>query len=79
MTEKLHKNVVAIIWKQKQAHFDQVGRGSGLLISKNLVLTSAHNFYYKKERVSDTSFDIYPGQYGSLGRSYKIERVFIPP
>ena len=79
MTQKLHKNVVAIIWKQTKFHADTIGRGSGLLISKDLVLTSAHNFYNKKERIGDAFFEIYPCQYGPLIKPYKICQVFIPP
>jgi V8-like Glu-specific endopeptidase len=42
MKEKLHKNIVAIIWRN---NLGLVGRGSGLLISPDLVLTCAHNLY----------------------------------
>ena len=41
MQERLHKFQTAIIWRDEY----KVGRGSGLLISQNLVLTCAHNFY----------------------------------
>ena len=47
MDEKLHKYQVAIIW----LHPLKVGfnvKGSGILISENLVLTCAHNFTTKK-------------------------------
>lgn len=47
MNERLHKNVVAIIWRYKF----RIGRGSGLLISQNLVLTSAHNFFFQRTRI----------------------------
>lgn len=44
---------VAIIWRNNKLQASTVGRGSGLLISKNLVLTVAHNFYNKMLRVDD--------------------------
>ena len=50
MKSKLHKNIVAIIWR---SNFSMVGRGTGILISKNLVLTCAHNLYNKGERVEN--------------------------
>lgn len=78
MNSRLHKNVVALIWRQKKYNMDQIGRGSGLLISKNLVLTSAHNFYNNLERVEISSVEIYPGQYGPLLRPYKVDQVYIP-
>ena len=43
MTETMHKNMVVINWKKEGAQ----GKGSGVLISKNLVFTCAHNFYSK--------------------------------
>lgn len=70
MNEKLHKNIVAIVWKNS---FGLVGRGSGLLVSPNLVLTCAHNLYNDRfERVEEEYFRIYPGQHGSLGAAYRV-------
>ena len=37
MDEKLHRNIVSIVWKNHK--FNQVGRGSGLLISSDLIST----------------------------------------
>lgn len=75
MVQNLHKNIVAIIWRNR---YNRVGRGSGVLISKDLVLTCAHNFYYEEKRVEDILFSIYPGACGKLERPYKIEKSFIP-
>jgi hypothetical protein len=70
MNEKLHKNIVAIIWRN---NFGMVGRGSGLLISPNLILTCAHNLYNDIfEIVESEHLNIYHGLYGTLGKSYKI-------
>ncbi len=63
MQHILHKWQVAIVWQSDPS----IGpaRGSGLLISKNLVLTVAHNFYDKKHKQVDLNIvNLYPGQYG---------------
>ena len=74
MGNAIHKNNVAILWRSA----DQVGRGSGLLISRNLVLTCAHNFYNHGLRVADGLFSVYPGLCGKVGEGFKIEACFIP-
>ena len=51
MKERLHKFIVAIVWRGKNINIPPVGRGSGVLISPNLVLTVAHNFYHEGHRV----------------------------
>ena len=42
MQNRLHRHIVAIVWRMQGT----VGRGTGLIISKDLVLTSAHNLYH---------------------------------
>ena len=74
MDQPRHKNIVAIIWRNK----GKACRGSGALISKDLVLTSAHNFYYQNQQVPNELFEIYPGLCGKLGKHFKIDKVFIP-
>jgi hypothetical protein len=51
MKDRLHKFQVSIVWRQDVSKGSAVGRGSGLLISRDLVLTCAHNFYCMKEKV----------------------------
>ena len=51
MKERLHKFMVAIVWKMKKYHVSLEGRGSGILISPNLILTVANNLFYQMERV----------------------------
>ena len=75
MSKNIHQNIAAILWRSGK---NQIGRGSGLLISRNLVLTCAHIFFNKKMRVSNDLFQIYPGLCGRLERAYKIEGCFIP-
>jgi len=69
MSNKLHKNIVSIIWRESNT---RIGRGSGLLISPNVVLTSAHNLFYKGKRVPEKWFEIYPGLCGVVEKPYKI-------
>ena len=43
----MHKFIVAIVWRKTIGKALCIGRGSGVLVSPNLILTVAHNFYYK--------------------------------
>ena len=75
MEEAIHKNIAVVLWM----HQNVVGRGSGLLISRNLILTCAHNFFNRNREMVDLSFySIYPGQSGKLVDPYRIESIYIP-
>ena len=74
MRKRLHRFTSAIIWKEG----GQIGRGSGFLVSRNLILTVAHNLYRGISRVQKESIKIYPGAYGELKNPYTIEKVYIP-
>lgn len=50
---------------------------SGILISRNLVLTSAHNFFKDLKAMDKEDFSIYPGHAGSLKKAYKIEQFYV--
>ena len=73
MDEKLHRNIVYIVWKNHQ--FNQIGRGTGLLISSDLILTCAHNLYNPNfQLVPKESFEIYRAPCGPLADiPYKVE------
>jgi hypothetical protein len=68
MKNILHKWQVAIICPLDNFQGNQVNRGSGLLISRDLVLTAAHNFFYQilgiQHQVNMDKVNLYPGQFG---------------
>ncbi len=78
MRDLLHKNIGALLFKCKSAP-GAIGRGSGLLISPDLVLTAAHNIYngFLKEEFYD--FRFYPGQSGPLEEGYRVDDYFYAP
>ena len=63
MDEPIHKNVAALLWKDN----NKIGRGSGIFISNNLLLTCAHNFYNQFSQLVKTKLvETYPNQNGKL-------------
>ena len=68
MSNRLHKLHVAIVWRSPTSNI--TGRGTGLMISRDLVLTTAHNFYHESNRVDNSLIKIYPSQHGKLGKHY---------
>jgi hypothetical protein len=71
MEQLLHRNIAALLWRDPKYH--KIGRGSGMFISKNLLLTSAHNFFNKTQKVPLELFEIYPKQCGKISKCYKIQ------
>ena len=53
-------------------------RGTGLLISKNMVLTCAHNVVYKKKDVDKINIEIHINPQGILGKFYRVESIYVP-
>ena len=47
MSERIHKHICAINWRDEFKY----GKGSGIMISRDLVLTAANNFYDPSNRV----------------------------
>ena len=43
-----------------------------MLISRNLVLTCAHNFWYKGKEIGKDSVEVYPGASGILDKQYRV-------
>ena len=66
MRQRMHRFMVAIVWRRTKHGVPSVGRGSGVLISPNLILTVAHNFFHNRERVENLYFELFIGQRGKL-------------
>jgi V8-like Glu-specific endopeptidase len=74
MPELLHRHIGALLFTDTRTTYK--GKGSGILISPNLVLTSAHNIYNRG--ILNTDFKFYPGLNGELQQFYTIEQFFVP-
>ena len=68
MSQPLHRHTGAITFRSR--NFKELGKGSGCLISPNLVLTVAHNVCHRALREVYYEIKFYPGQYGELQRYY---------
>lgn len=56
----------------------EVGLGTGILLSPDLVLTSAHNLVLWKDHKMYSKFRFYPGQSGPLQKYYEIKSWYFP-
>ena len=74
MQNRLHRHIVAIIWRMQGT----VGRGTGLIISKDLVLTSAHNLYHNMMEVDRNLLEIYVSPHGTLKKPLRIQSIYVP-
>ena len=85
MTGSLHKYQVVILWPNPELKGDY-GKGSGILISKDIVLTCAHNFYIplipetsrSGTQITKDIVDVYVAPSGSLGDPCDVEKIYIP-
>jgi V8-like Glu-specific endopeptidase len=57
----VHRSIGAMTYRNMNK---QLGTGSGVLISENLVLTTAHNIYDRDKGSKYTEFRFYPGAHG---------------
>ena len=71
-----HKHIGSITFTSTKTH--ALGKGTGILISANLVLTCAHNIYDKINSQLFRDHKFYPGLNGILEDGYEIEDIFIP-
>ena len=69
MTDSLHRHIGAIRFKCPT--IPGIGKGSGLLISPNLVLTCGHNVYRRQTRQKHVQIKFYPGLNGPLKDEYE--------
>jgi V8-like Glu-specific endopeptidase len=56
MTDGCHKWIGALTFQVQKGQF---GTGTAVLISKNLILTAAHNVYDRKYQIFHTKFKFY--------------------
>ena len=64
-------NIGALTFRSRNIPED-LGKGTGTLISADLVLTSAHNLYSSKTGEVYFDFKFYPGQHGILTNPCEI-------
>ena len=64
MQNLLHKNIGPLISEDQNAIHKM--SGTAFLISPNLVLTCAHNIYYRPKNIMYQKLLFYPGQCGEL-------------
>ena len=55
-----------------------IGKGTGILISQNLVLTVSHNIFNLKMGHEYVKILFFPGACGRLRKAYEIEQNFVP-
>ena len=79
MSLPIHRHIGALLFKKDVEGRKSYGKGSGILISPNLVLTAAHNLCLQTTREEYHHFRFYPGHSGDMHDCYNISSVFIPP
>ena len=77
METPLHRYIGAITFRSR-FNQKQLGKGTGTLISPNLVLTVAHNIYNRNTGEIYKDFKFYPQQFGKLDDPYEVEDFFLP-
>ena len=75
MRELPHTLIGAITMENDRS---EVGLGTGILISPDLVLTSAHNLYRWRARKMYENFRFYLAQNGPLGKYFQVKSWYYP-
>ena len=52
--------------------------GTGSLIAPNIVLTCAHNCFYKEEKSEMENLEFWPAVNGKIGKNYKVKKCHYP-
>lgn len=76
MSKQLHKHIGVILFRINQT--SKMGRGTGILISPDLVLTCAHNIYNKFSGELHREIKFYHGQCGVMEKHCEIDDFFFP-
>jgi hypothetical protein len=76
MRQPLHRHIGLLCFRNKEN--DSIGRGTGVLISPNLVLTAAQNVWSRTAKADNYEFMFYPGLNGDLKGYKKIEQISFP-
>jgi V8-like Glu-specific endopeptidase len=73
MKTEFHRWIGALVSKDG---FERPSKGSAVLLSKNIILTAAHNLYdkeYEGTNSKHTNFRFYPGPCGVVESYHPIE------
>ena len=76
MHKPMHRHIGALTFSSRRT--PDLGKGSGTLISPDLVLTAAHNIYNADTGEVHFNFRFYPGHCGLLGNGLEIDDFFLP-
>ena len=71
----LHRSIAALTFIDGKK---QPTAGSGVFISRNLMLTAAHNLYDRREHTENKIFKFYCGASGVAEKSFSIESFRYP-
>ena len=77
MGKQPYCNIGALTFRSRQ-NAGLIGKGTGTLISPNLVLTTACCIYSSHTGEVHFDFKFYPGQHGELEEPYEIEDISFP-
>ena len=76
MGKSIHRHIGPLIFRNQSDSL--LGRGTGVLISPNLVLTAAQNVWSRRTKNENIELTFHPGQHGELREGKKVERIFYP-
>jgi V8-like Glu-specific endopeptidase len=76
-SEQLHK-FIGVLLSQNDKYPGNFIRGSGILISADLVLTAAHNVWCRDAQNKNKNFCFYPGHRGHLKNPIECSVVYYP-
>ena len=72
----IHRHIGALTFKLKGK--PDLGKGTGTLISPNLVFTVAHNIFHFITQQTYVDIKFYYRQCGTLEKYYEVDKYFFP-